>query len=79
MTTVYVVRQTQLECGYENTAIAVFDDEATATKLARALNKEYGFGCIFDDDWDFVEYELDDCHYYDVDSMELNPNINDYL
>lgn len=80
----YVVNQTQPYENYEQTTIAVFTDEADALKLARALNKEYGDTdvCEFDDDWDFVEIKDDGdteyAHYYEVDSVELDPDINIY-
>lgn len=78
---VYLVRQTQLMDDYNKTTIAVFDNREKAEKLARALNKEYGTGVVFDDDWNFIEWtcELDDIHYYDVDCQELNPDMEKYL
>ena len=77
---VYLVRQTQLVDDYNKTTIAVFDDREQAEKLARALNKEYGRGCVFDDNWDFVEWtcEIDDINYYDIDCQEINPDMKKY-
>ena len=77
---IYVVRQTQPACDYQDTAIAAFTNERTATRLARKLNQEYGENCVFDDDWDFVEYDMQgDPHYYDVETIKLNPRLQDYL
>ena len=80
---VYLVRQTQPVDYYDQRTIAVFDDENKALELARALNKEYGYGVRFDENHDFVDYdddyEYDNVHYYDIDCQELNPDMNKYL
>ena len=59
---VYLVKQTQydIDCSdigdcYVGTTIYVCSDEQEATRRARKLNKQYGSGCIFTDDWDFDE------------------------
>lgn len=77
---VYLVRQTQLMDDYNKTTIAVFDNKELAKKLARFLNKKYGTGVVFDDNWDFVEWtcETDNIHYYDVDCQETNPDLKKY-
>lgn len=77
---IYLVRQTQPADYYDQKTIAVFDNYEQARDLARALNKEYGCGCVFNADWDLVE--LDDCdnlHYYDVDEQSVNPELKDFL
>lgn len=77
---VYLVRQTQPVDYYDQKTIAVFDNKEQAEKLARALNKEYGCGCTFDENWDFIELDdADNLHYYDIDCQEVNPDLNDYL
>lgn len=77
---IYLVRQTQPIDYYDQKTIAVFDNFEMARDLARKLNKEYGCGCVFDDDWDFVELDdADNLHYYDVDEQELNPDMAKYI
>lgn len=76
----YLVRQTQPIDYYDQKTIAVFDNLEQAQKLARTLNKEYGCGCVFDDNWDFVELDdAENLHYYDIDEQELNPDLQKYL
>ena len=77
---VYLVRQTQPSEFYDEKTIAVFTDRGKAESLARKLNKAYGHGCQFDDDYNFIEPGTDygNQHYYDVDCQELNPDLNDY-
>ena len=74
---VYLVRQTQTVDYYDERTIAVFTDKEKAYKL----NKEYGDGCQFDDDYNFIEpgTDYDSLHYYDVDCKELNPDMNDFM
>lgn len=78
---VYLVRQTQTVDYYDERTIAVFTDKEKAYELARKLNKEYGDGCQFDDDYNFIEpgTDYDSLHYYDVDCKELNPDMNDFM
>ena len=77
---VYLVRQTQPVDYYDEKTIAVFTDKKKAYELARKLNKAYGYGCKFDDDYNFIEpgTDYDNQHYYDVDCQELNPDMNNY-
>lgn len=76
---VYLVRQTQPIDYYDQKTIAVFDNFKQARDLARFLNEEYGCGCAFNDDWDFVELgDCDNLHYYDVDCQDLNPDPNKF-
>lgn len=77
---VYLVRQTQPDNYIDEKTIAVFDNFEMAQELARKLNKEYGYDCLFNDDWDLVEQGCsDNIHYYDVDTQELNPDMAKYL
>ena len=77
---VYLVRQTQPIDYYDQKTIAVFDKFEPARDLARALNKEYGCGCVFNNDWDFVELaDCDNLHYYDVDVQVVNPDPKQFL
>ena len=77
---VWCVRQTQPADDYDQRTIAVFDNKQDALNLARQLNKVYGQNCIFDKDWDLIEYDMqDDPHYYDTESVQLNPDPSDYL
>lgn len=78
---IYLVRQTQPMEDYQATTIAVFDNKKDAYDLARQLNKTYGQGVVFDDNYDFIEYtcETDDIHYYDVEKKLLNPNKEIFL
>lgn len=77
---VWLVRQTQPVDDYDQRTIAVFTDKQDALNLARRLNKVYGQNCIFDEDWDLVEYDMqDDPHYYDIECQELNPAPSDFL
>lgn len=77
---VWCVRQTQPADDYDQRTIAVFDNKQDALNLARRLNKVYGQNCIFDEDWDLIEYDMrDDPHYYDIESVQLNPAPSDFL
>lgn len=77
---IYLLRQTQPDNYMDQQTIAVFDNFETARDLARALNKEYGCGCAFNDDWDFIEYgDGNDLHYYDVVEKTLNPDPKQFL
>ena len=69
---VYLVRQTQTTENFFNTTIYVCTDEDEAIRRARELNKTYGSGCEFDDDWEMIEITDDDYHYYDVEPIKLN-------
>ena len=79
---VYLVRQTQPVDYYEEKTIAVFDNKEQAKKLAQELNKEYGYGVVFDKNYNFVDfddsYDYDAIHYYDIDAQEVNPKFEDY-
>lgn len=82
MNKVYIVRQTQ-PCEYiQDKTIAVFDNQEQAEKLSRALNKEYGYGVRFDENYDYIEsdddYDYDDQHYYDWVVMKVNPDLTNF-
>lgn len=69
---VYLVRQTQTTENYFDKTIYVCTDYDEAVRRARELNKTYGSGCVFDDDWELWEITGDDYHYYDVEEIRLN-------
>jgi hypothetical protein len=71
---VYLVLQTDPEDGYDHQTIYVLTDVKEAYRRARDLNKRYGKGCVFDDDWDFIEYEMgnEEAHYYEVEEIKIN-------
>lgn len=79
---IWVVRQTQPADYIQDKTIAVFDNQEQADKLSRALNKEYGFGVRFDENYDYVEsdddYDYDDIHYYDWEKLEINPSLKQF-
>ena len=73
--TVYLVKQTQWTDDmpdYINTTIYVCSTRERAQKYCQELNKEYGFDCTFDDDWNFVEINGSYPHYYDWEGMEVD-------
>ena len=75
--TIYLVKQTQPSADYHQMTIYVCSDEEGATNKARELNREYGEGCKFSEDFDFEEidydnYCYDDVHYYEVEAMQLD-------
>lgn len=70
---VYLVKQTQETDDYIDKTIYVCSTEERAMKYCQKLNKEYGCGCDFDKDWNFVDVlDYDDCHYYDWEEMEVD-------
>lgn len=78
---VWIVMQTQTECDYYDYPIAVYTNEDDAYKLARKLNKKYGFGCEFSAKGDYQDdkEECESRHYYTVGRYPLNPNQKDFL
>lgn len=77
---VYLVRQTQPNADYFRETIAVFTKKADALALARGLNQEYGSGCAFNNNWDFIELgTCEDLQYYDVYVLETNPDIKNFF
>lgn len=70
---VYLVNQTQEVDNLVDKTIYVCSTCERAQEYCRKLNKEYGCGCEFDENWDLVEVlDYDDCHYYDWESMEID-------
>lgn len=73
---VYVVSQIQPEDLEYTGALYACSTFEKAQKYARQLNKEYGYGCVFDENWDFVEYNMEgDPHYYTVTTLEIDEPI----
>lgn len=76
---VYLVRQTQITSGYDEKTIYVCSTKERAVEYCRALNKDYGYGVKFNDEWDFVEfddeYDYDQQHYYDWECMEVDKEL----
>lgn len=73
MQKIYLVNQTQPNEEYYDTAIYACSTFERAQKYARHLNKEYGEGCVFDDNWDFVEYDMRcEPHYYTIEEMVVD-------
>lgn len=69
---VYLVKQTQPECDYHNTTVAVYSDKETAKNVARNFNATYGANCVFDENYDFVELNCNgDPHYYTVEKIKV--------
>jgi hypothetical protein len=74
---VYLVRQTQPSADYHQQTLYVCSSKEEAQRRARELNKQYGEGCKFSEDYDFEDidwnnYCYDDVHYYDVESMVID-------
>lgn len=76
---VYLVRQTQPVDYYDDKTIYVCSTKEKAQEYCRKLNKEYGYGVKFNEDWDFVEfddeYDYDNQHYYDWECMEVDEEL----
>lgn len=79
---VWLVRQTQPASYYQCQTIAVFDNKKQAERLARLLNKQYGYGVVFNKNYDYIgdddNYDYDDIHYYDLEKLEINPDENKF-
>ena len=70
---VYVVHETNLEYPDESCPLYACSSFEKAQNKARKLNKEYGQGCVFDENWDFVEYNCRaEPHYYGVSRLKLD-------
>ena len=73
---VWLVKQTQPDEGYYETTIYVCSSFKRAQEYARTLNKEYGAHCVFDENWDFVEYDLKgEPHYYEIEEMAVDESL----
>ena len=69
---VYLVKQTQPDCDFNDTTIGVYSDKETAVNLARNYNAVYGENCVFDENYDFVEINCNgDPHYYTVEKIKV--------
>lgn len=70
---VYLVRQTQTVEDYQEKTIYVCSTEEKATMYARKLNKQYGYGAIFNKYYEFVEVKnYDSHHYYDIEKIKVD-------
>ena len=76
----YMVRQTQPCCCYEDRTIAIYSDFKKALELSRRLNKEYAKNVIIDKNYDYVRDDgFDyDIHYYDVETIPYNEPFETY-
>ena len=73
---VYLVRQTQTNGEYCEKTIYVCSTKERAVEYARKLNKQYGFGVKFDENYDFVDDDGNDIlHYYDVEETEVDQEL----
>ena len=69
---VYLVKQTQPECNFNDTTIGIYSDMDVAINMARNYNAVYGANCVFDENHDFVERTgVGDPHYYTVGRMKI--------
>ena len=74
----YAVKQYQPQEGYNGEIVYCYENEETATKAARILNKTYGDNCIFDINGDYVEsLNEDNCHFYIVEAAVVNEPLPD--
>lgn len=73
---VYLVRQTQPVDYYEQKTIYVCSTKERAQEYARKLNLEYGDGCEFTKQGDFIRQkdyvDYENVHYYDIQELELD-------
>lgn len=73
---VYLVKQTQPSEYFESRTIYVCSTEERAREYARKLNKQYGYGVKFDENYDFIDfdekYDYDDQHYYDIEKIKVD-------
>lgn len=73
---VYLVKQTQEIDYFNDKTIYVCSTKERAIEYCQKLNKEYGCGCQFDDDWNFIMVDdIDNCHYYDWEGMEVDEEL----
>lgn len=72
---VYLVKQTQETDGYFDKTIYVCSTKEKAQEYCRKLNKRYGYGCNFSQEWDF-EYESDyNAHFYNWEQIEVDEKL----
>lgn len=73
---VYLVKQTQEIDYYNDKTIYVCSTRERAIEYCQKLNKEYGCGCQFDDDWNFIMVDdIDNCHYYNWEGIEVDEEL----
>lgn len=73
--TIYAVNQTQCyeEYEYKDKTIHLCSTMEEAQRRARLLNREYGEGCEFSEDGDYIDTTDWDCfHYYDVEAFQVD-------
>ncbi len=74
--TVYLVKQTQEIDYFNDKTIYVCSTKERAIEYCQKLNKEYGCGCQFDDDWNFIMVDdIDNCHYYNWEGIEVDEEL----
>lgn len=80
---VYLVRQTQPREYYETRTIYVCSTKERARDYARKLNKQYGYGVKFNQNYDFIDfdekYDYDSQHYYDIETIEVDKPLAPFL
>ena len=71
---IYLVKQTHPNDNYHNETIYVCSTKEKAQEYCRKLNKQYGRGCTFDENWDYVDDNgfYNNVHYYDWECMDLD-------
>lgn len=73
---VFLVKQTQEIDYYNDKTIYVCSTRERAIEYCQKLNKEYGCGCQFDDDWNFIMVDdIDNCHYYNWEGIEVDEEL----
>ncbi len=77
--TVFLVRQTQPEAGFDRHAFAAFDSYSEATKCRDWHNKKYGYGAEIDSNGDVQDVpDEENCHYYKVEELEIKSNFKPF-
>lgn len=73
---VYLVKQTQPAAYYDDKTIYVCSTKEKAREYCRKLNKQYGYGAQFDENWDFIRgSDSEYCHYYDWQGIEVDESL----
>lgn len=73
---VYLVKQTQEDTEYQDKTIYVCSTLDKAIDYCQELNKTYGKGCKFSEDYDFLEItDYCTCHYYDWEAIEVDEKL----
>lgn len=77
----FVVRQTNPCCCYDNYTIAIYSDFKKAIELSRKLNKKDARGVSLTDKYDFIEIENNfdyDVNYYDIEAIPYDEPFETY-